>query len=115
MPFSLTIEGFACALSDPTQAAPGETIGREGAPDTRRFSIYRNTIAVSLIGAIEARYPVMRRIVGEEFFRGMARAFVARNKPETPVILHYGTAFPDFVASFEPVRDLAYLPDVARI
>ncbi len=115
MPFSRTIEAFASALNDPTQAPPAQTIGREGAPDARRFSIYRNNIAVSLIGAIEARYPVTRRIVGEEFFRAMARNFVACNKPESPVILHYGTAFPDFVARFEPARDLAYLPDVARI
>jgi hypothetical protein len=115
MPFSRTIEAFASALNDPTQAAPGETMGREGAPDARRFSIYRNNIAVSLIGAIEARYPVTRRIVGEEFFSAMARNFVTRNKPETPVILHYGAAFPGFVAGFEPARDLAYLADVARI
>jgi hypothetical protein len=115
MPFSRTIEAFASALSDPTRAAPGETMGREGAPDLRRFSIHRNNIAVSLIGAIEARYPVTRRIVGEEFFRAMARSFVVRNKPESPVILHYGAKFPDFVANFEPARELAYLPDVARI
>jgi len=115
MPFSRTIEAFAGALSDPTQATPAETMGREGAPDDRRFSIYRNNIAVALIGAIEARYPVSRRIVGEEFFRAMAHAFVAGNKPKSPVILHYGAAFPDFIANFEPARELAYLPDVARI
>jgi hypothetical protein len=115
MPFSRTIESFASALDDPTQPVPGETMGREGAPDARRFSIYRNNIAVSLIGAIEARYPVTRRIVGEEFFRAMARNFIAGDKPKTAVVLHYGAAFPDFIAGFEPARDLAYLPDVARI
>ena len=45
----------------------------------------------------------------------MARSFVARNKPHSPVILHYGAEFPDFVAAFDPARDLAYLPDVARL
>ena len=115
MPFSRTIGAFASALSDPTRAPPAQTLGREGAPPARRFSIYRNNIAVSLIAAIEARYPVTRRIVGKAFLRGMARNFVARNKPESPVILHYGAAFPDFMASFEPARDLPYLPDVARI
>jgi hypothetical protein len=115
MSFSRTIEAFANALIDPTRAPPAQTMGREGGPDVRRFAVYRNNIAVSLIGAIEARYPVTRRLVGEEFFRAMARSFVARNKPHSPVILHYGTAFPDFVATYDPARDLAYLPDVARL
>lgn len=110
-----TIEAFAKALRDPTRAAPAQTMGRAGGPDARRFAIYRNNIAVSLIAAIEARYPVSRRIVGETFFRAMARAFVARHKPRTPVILHYGGEFPDFVAAFEPARELAYLADVARL
>lgn len=115
MPFSRTIEAFAGALIDPTRAPPAQTMGREGEPDARRFAVYRNNIAVSLIGAIEARYPVTRRIVGEELFRAMTRSFVARYKPHSPVILHYGAAFPDFVATFDPARELAYLPDVARL
>lgn len=115
MPFSRTINAFASALIDPTRAPPAQTMGREGRPDARRFAVYRNNIAVSLIGAIEARYPVTRRLVGEGFFRAMARSFVARNKPHSPVILHYGAEFPDFVAAFGPARDLAYLADVARL
>lgn len=115
MPFNPTIEAFASALADPTHAPPRETLGREGKPDARRFAVYRNNIAISLIGAVEARYPVTRRIVGTEFFRAMALNFIARNKPNSPVIIHFGTTFPDFVATFAPAGDLAYLPDVARL
>jgi hypothetical protein len=115
MPFSQTIEAFASALGDPTRPPPTGTKGREAVPDARRFAVYRNNIAVSLIGVLESRYPVTRRLVGEEFFRAMARTFAAHNRPRSPVILHYGTDFPDFVANFEPARELAYLPDVARI
>jgi hypothetical protein len=115
MPFSQTIKTFASALGDPTHPPPAGTIGREGAPDVRRFAVYRNNIAVSLIAALEARYPVTRRLVGEAFFRAMARAFAARNKPRSAVMLCYGVDFPDFVSRFEPARDLAYLPDVARL
>ena len=115
MPFSETIEAFARALADPGRPPPIETMGRERQADARRFAIYRNNIAVSLIAAIEARYPVTRRLVGDTFFRAMARAFVACNKPSSPVMLHYGDDFPDFIAAFEPARDLAYLADVARL
>jgi hypothetical protein len=115
MPFDHSIAAFASALSDPARPPPPNTRGRLGAPDARRFAIYRNNVAVALITAIEARYPVTRRLVGDEFFRAMARTFVARNKPASPLILHYGVDFPDFVAEFEPARELAYLPDVARL
>lgn len=115
MPFNRTIEAFARALADPSLGPPTQTRGRRSEPDARRFAIYRNNIAMSLIAAIEARYPVSKRLVGDEFFRAMARAFVAHNKPGSAVILHYGVDFPDFIAGFGPARDLVYLADVARL
>ncbi len=115
MPFESTIEAFARALSDPARPPPGQTKGREGRPDSRRFAVYRNNVAVGLIAAIEARYPVTRRLVGDAFFRAMAGAFVAEEKPRSPVMIHYGADFPDFVARFEPAREIAYLADVARL
>ncbi len=81
MPFSRAIDAFAEALTDPKREPPAGTKGREGRPDARRFAVYRNNVAVALIGAIEARYPVTRRLVGDAFFRAMARTFVARTKP----------------------------------
>ncbi len=115
MPFEASIDAFAQALSDPARPAPPQTRGREGRPDARRFAVYRNNVAVGLIGAIEARYPIARRLVGDAFFRSMAGAFVAAEKPLTPVLIHYGKTFPDFVARFEPGREIAYLADVARL
>jgi hypothetical protein len=113
--FRETVDAFAAALVDPDLPPPAATRGREGSSDRRRFAIYRNNVAVSLIASIAARYPVTRRLVGEEFFRAMARAYVAENKPATPVLIHYGQGFPDFIAAFEPARDISYLADVARL
>lgn len=45
----------------------------------------------------------------------MARAFVVTNLPDSPVLLHYGAGFPDFIAAFSPAAPLPYLADVARI
>ena len=115
MPFSATIDAFAAALNAPASPPPAQTHGREGAPDAKRFSVYRNNVAASLIAAMEARFPVVRRLVGEEFFRGLARAYTARHKPASAVIIHYGAGFADFIAAFEPAKDLPYLADVARL
>jgi hypothetical protein len=115
MSFSATIEAFARALADPARAPPAQTLGPHDSPNERRFAVHRNNIAVSLIAALEARFPVTRRLVGELFFRATARAFIASNKPRSAVVLRYGADFPAFVATFEPARGLAYLADVARL
>ena len=115
MSFETTIADFAAALTDPFAPAPAMTIGREGRPDTRRFGVYRNNVAVGLIKSLEARYPVTRRLVGDDFFRGMAGAYVALNKPKSALLIVYAADFPDFVRGFEPARDLDYLPDVASL
>jgi hypothetical protein len=111
--FGQTVTAFAAALVDPSLPPPAGILGREGSSDRRRFAVYRNNVAVSLIASLAARFPVTRRLIGEDFFRAMARAYAAQNKPETPVLIHYGRAFPAFIAAFEPARDVPYLADVA--
>ena len=115
MPFEATLKNFVEALTDPARPAPAETLGRENRPDARRFAVYRNNVAVGLIGALEKRYPVTRRLVGDEFFRGLSRAFIAGNKPDSPVLILYGAGFADFLERFEPAREIPYLGDVARL
>ena len=119
MAFETTTSAFAAALADPAASPPATTRGRLGAPDARRFSVYRNNVAVGLIGALEARYPVSRRIVGDDLFRAMARAFASARKPRSPVMIAYGEDFPEFaaayVASLEAGPNLAHLADVARL
>ncbi|HWY81309.1 MAG TPA: DNA-binding domain-containing protein [Roseiarcus sp.] len=100
MPFETTVRAFAAALGEPSASPPAMTHGRMGAPDARRFAIYRNNVAVGLIGALEARYPVSRRIAGDDLFRAMARAFVRTHRPRSPVMIAYGGEFPEFVAEY---------------
>lgn len=109
--FEAAISAFARALTDPAAPPPEALSGSH----PRGFAVYRNNVAVSLIAAMEARFPVVRRLVGDEFFRGLARAYTARHKPQTAVLIHYGAGFADFIAAFEPARDLPYLADVARL
>lgn len=107
MSFEATIAAFARALADPQAPPP--------VAPARRFAVYRNNVAVGLIGALEARFPVTRRLVGDDFFRALAGAFIAAHKPQTPVLIHYGAEFPDYVRGFAPAAELPYLPDVAAL
>jgi hypothetical protein len=113
MRFEATIRAFAAALAEPSAAPPAMTRGRLGAPDARRFSVYRNNVAVGLIGALEARYPVARRIAGDDAFRALARAYIRAKKPRSPVMIAYGEDFPEFVASCEGAEPC--LADLARL
>lgn len=106
---------FVRALADPDAALPLGLSAAEALDAKRRFAIYRNNVAIGLIDALVDSFPVTTTLVGEEFFRAMARAFVRENRPRSPILHCYGSAFPEFIALFEPARAVPYLADVARI
>ncbi|MCI0467131.1 MAG: DNA-binding domain-containing protein [Beijerinckiaceae bacterium] len=106
---------FANALRNPELAVPQGVVSYNSDRPRERFAVYRNNVAVGLIGALENRFPAARKIVGEEFFRGAARLFAAKNPPRSPVMMFYGDEFPSFLANFEPAREVPYLAGVARI
>jgi hypothetical protein len=106
---------FAAALADPVTVVPDGVGGPDGRPSARRFAVYRNNVIVGLVGAVEGAFPAVKRIVGDDFFAAMARAYVKEEPPTSPVLMDYGASFADFVARFEPATTLPYLADVARI
>lgn len=84
------------------------------APD-RRFAVYRNNVQHGLSRALAARFPVVERLVGVDFFAATARVYASASPPESPVLMHWGDSFADFLAGFPPAQSLPYLPDVARL
>lgn len=107
--------GFASALKAAQPGLPAGLKAWNGAEPQRRFAVYRNNVRGALVEAIAVRYPVVQRLVGEEFFRVTAREYALANLPDSPVLIGYGAGFPDFIAGFEPAASLPYLPDVARL
>src|SRR5260370_24975201 len=45
----------------------------------------------------------------------MARVFVMAQPPRSPLLAAYGDDFPQFVAAFEPAREIPYLADAAPL
>ena len=86
-----------------------------GSAQDRRFAVYRNNVRASLVAAVAARFPVIARLVGQEFFNATALVFIARHPPASPVIAEYGAAFAGFLEGFGPAAEFPYLPDVARL
>ena len=106
---------FAAALLDPAAALPEDVITRTGADAARRFGVYRNNVIVSLIDALTDSYTVVGALVGDDFFRAMAREFARLHPPRSPVMANYGDDFAEFIAGFAPAGTLPYLADVARL
>ncbi|MEW6640639.1 HvfC/BufC N-terminal domain-containing protein [Bradyrhizobium elkanii] len=80
-----------------------------------RLDIYRNTFFLGLTKALRLCYPVVRRLVGDDFFNGAAQLFIARHPPGAAYLDQYGGEFPEFLRSFPPAASLVYLADVARL
>lgn len=106
---------FTAALLDPTLPCPAGLTAWNGSDPTRRLAVHRNNVVVSLVDALADTFPVTQQLVGEDFFREMARAFVRRSPPTSPVMAFYGEALPGFIAEFGPARSLPYLADMARL
>lgn len=106
---------FADALLVPTRPVPAVVVRSAGSPAERRFAVYRNNVLAGLVEALATRFPVTRRLVGDDFFGAMGQVFVRDNLPRSPIMLRYGEDFPDFVATFAPAETVPYLADVARL
>jgi hypothetical protein len=106
---------FAGAVLDPEAAVPAPLSRKAGASPSRRFGVYRNNVYASLIDVLAGRFPVVARLVGDEFFRAMARAYIEREPPRSAVLIRYGVSFPDFIADFAPAASVPYLADMASL
>ena len=106
---------FTQALLNPEAVIPGGLIDPEGRPAGKRFNVYRNNVIVSLMDAMETAFPVIQKLIGAENFRNLAGLYVRQHPPQTPLLMFYGSAFPEFLAAFEPLAHVPYLADVARL
>ncbi|MDP9043525.1 MAG: DNA-binding domain-containing protein [Pseudomonadota bacterium] len=117
MPELLDLQrALADALSD-GGSATGAAHWLMGEPALleQRLAIYRSNVAAATAKALGAAYPVIGRVVGDEFFGGLARAYQRRVPSTSGDLFDRGAGFADFLADFAPARTLPYLPDLARL
>jgi len=79
------------------------------------FAVYRGNVVGNLGQALAGAYPVVRELLGEEFFDALARAY-GRAHPSTSGDLNeFGGELAGFVERFAHTADVPYLADVARL
>ncbi|HTQ77364.1 MAG TPA: DNA-binding domain-containing protein [Burkholderiales bacterium] len=107
-------QAFAGALIDATRA-PALSPMLRGAGPIERLGIYRGNLYGNATKALGGAYPVVRAIVGEEFFEGLAREYARAQPSRSGDLNACGDRLAEFVSEFPHTRDLPYLPDVARL
>jgi hypothetical protein len=79
------------------------------------IGVYRNNYRGNLHDALAGAYPVIKQLVGDDFFRFLARKFIHQYPSRSANLHHYGAELADFVATFSPAKELVYLSDVSRL
>jgi len=106
---------FVATVFDENDTGFDTSIKTNGLSGSRRLKIYHNNIFISLTETLKSVYPVVYRLVGEDFFNYMAREYI-QIKPSTTGNLHdFGDHFPAFIADFSAAKQLVYLADVATL
>ncbi len=105
-------DSFAQALLDTLPPSNADIAALTAQP---AFTVYRNTVMKGCVDALQANYPAVTRLVGEEWIRAAAVIYVREALPQLPMLVDYGAGFADFLARFEPAAELPYLPGVARL
>jgi len=86
----------------------------DGLDPAGRLRIYRNHAFATLGAVLEDAFPVVCRLVDKRFFAYAAHKYLREHPPRSRYLVEYGADFADFLACFEPCKDLPYLADVAR-
>ncbi len=107
---------FGAALASVDGARRNASLFR-GAPELvlARLAVYRGNVVGASGKALAGAYPIVAKIVGDEFFEGLAREYLRRHPSAGGDLNEFGESFAEFVAAFPHTQDLPYLPDVARM
>ncbi|MGZ3236425.1 MAG: HvfC/BufC family peptide modification chaperone [Burkholderiaceae bacterium] len=81
----------------------------------QRFALYRGNLSATWDKTLSAAYPVLKALVGEEFFGGLSRAYGKAYPSQLGDLNQFGAQFAEFLTDFPYVSEYPYFPDMARL
>jgi hypothetical protein len=103
------------ALSEAAPALLCEQIIGDGIAPERRVAIYRNNAVEGFLKTLQATFPTIVRLSGENWFRQIGRQYM-RRYPSRSGNMHYvGEHFATFLAAELAGSTYEYFADVARL
>jgi hypothetical protein len=113
---SLLQHDFASALINVDMVQPALTMFKgDPALNLERFAQYRGSIIGLWQQTLTNAFPVLRQLVGDDFFDTLARIYGEKHPSQSGNLSEYGHLLPQFIDSLENCRAYPYLSDVARL
>lgn len=106
---------MAAALFGEATAPPPTWIRAAGIAPELRLGIYRNNLEEGFAKTLALEFPVMQRLVGEEYFRQLALNFLAHHPSRSGDLHHVGAPFAGFLREQFAATSYGYFTDVAAL
>lgn len=86
----------------------------DGVHPVDNFAIYRNNVISNLSNVLTEVYPLIEKLLGSDFFQLTIKEYIHRYPSCSGNLHDYGEYFSDFLAEYQPLKDLPYLAEVAQ-
>jgi len=106
---------FASGLLKSTDEPVTKWIRTDGIHPSARLAIYRSNLHAGFIKTLTLEFPVIHQLVGDDYFRQLSLAFLARHPSRSGDLHHVGAPCPSFLAEQFAKTEFLYLADVARL
>src|SRR5678815_4343552 len=103
------------ALSDSAPAVICAQIIGDGIAPERRLAIYRNNAVEGFLKTLQATFPTIVRLSGEDWFRQVGRQYMRRYPSRSGNIHYVGEHFATFLEAELSGSSSDYFADVARL
>ncbi|VAW91144.1 hypothetical protein MNBD_GAMMA22-2647 [hydrothermal vent metagenome] len=80
-----------------------------------QFMSYRDSVIGGIIEALTVSYPVVKALVGEQFFNHISYQYIRKTPSKNPDLNCYGSDFAIFLDNLDNLQTVPYLSDVARL
>lgn len=107
--------GVMRAVLDDEADLAAPLIASRGIAARTTLGIYANTVRCNFNESLIAGFPVIRRLVGEDYFRQVAHGFHARHPSLSGDLQFAGAMFAQYLAQAHVADDYRYLGEVARL
>jgi hypothetical protein len=106
---------FANRLFESDSASALDWIRSDGISALTRMKIYRNNLQTGFGKTLALEFPVIQRLVGQDYFSQLALEFLGHHPSRSGDLHHVGAPFPGFLRQQFANSKYSYLADVARL
>jgi hypothetical protein len=106
---------FAATLLGDATETSAPWIQTAGIAPALRLGIYRNNLQEGFAKTLALEFPVVQRLVGEDYFRQLALRFLARHPSRSGDLHHIGAPFAPFLRVEFAGTTYQYFADVAAL